>query len=116
MDAVNLTLRPVELDPINGSGLLAPADEHADGADRRTLTEVTPREEALAEAGVIALEGDPPKDRYDAMDREALQKALDAHDPPLTAERADGRTDREPTLEDLRHTLRVADITNGGDA
>jgi hypothetical protein len=54
MEAVNLTLAPVELDPKNGPGTLAPADGSSDDY-RRDLEEVTDREKALADAGTIAL-------------------------------------------------------------
>lgn len=55
MRAVNLTTQPVELDPVNGPGMLAPAVEGSDGTHERELNEATPREHALAEAGIIAL-------------------------------------------------------------
>jgi hypothetical protein len=53
--AINLTTSPVELDPVNGSGMLAPALESSEGAHMRDLEEVTAREHALADAGVIEL-------------------------------------------------------------
>lgn len=68
MKAINLTTEPVELDPVNGPGLLAPALPEYDGAHERDLEEVTAREHALAAAGIIELvdaagrhrEPDPP--------------------------------------------------------
>lgn len=69
MQAVNLTLQPVDLDPENGPGLLAPAVPENDGAHIRDLVKLTPRELALAEAGTIALEGDPPEEQ-DPTDQE----------------------------------------------
>jgi hypothetical protein len=53
--AINLTTAPVELDPANGPGMLAPALESSEGAHERDLVEVTDREHALAAAGQIAL-------------------------------------------------------------
>lgn len=53
--AVNLTTAPVELDPVNGPGMLAPALESSEGAHARELEKVTDREHALAAAGQIAL-------------------------------------------------------------
>lgn len=113
MRAVNLTTRPVELDPVNGAGLLAPAIPESDGAHARDLVEVTPREQALADARVIALEGEPTSDRYDDMDREALE--AEAAERGVEVKRADGRTDLPPKESELRYALRVADST-GGDA
>lgn len=55
MKAINLTLSPVELAPVNGPGMLRAADEHSDGEHERELEEVTEREEALARAGAILL-------------------------------------------------------------
>lgn len=55
MKAVNLTLSPVELAPVNGPGMLLAADELSDGGHERELEEVTDREQALARAGTIAL-------------------------------------------------------------
>jgi hypothetical protein len=55
MRAINLTLQPVELAPVNGAGLLAPATEDSEGRHERELEEVTEREEALARAGTIML-------------------------------------------------------------
>jgi hypothetical protein len=53
--AINLTLSPVELAPINGAGLLLPADDQSDGGHERDLKEPTEREYALARAGTVAL-------------------------------------------------------------
>lgn len=77
--AVNLTLQPVELDPVNGPGMLAPAVPESDGAHERDLEETTDREEALADAGVIALmdaagrerHPDPPPDTGDTTGGES---------------------------------------------
>lgn len=55
MKAVNLTMQHVELAPVNGAGTLAPAIPESDGAHERELGEVTEREQALADAGTIAL-------------------------------------------------------------
>lgn len=55
MRAINLTLQPVELAPVNGPGLLAAATDDSDGAHERDLEEVTTREESLARAGTIML-------------------------------------------------------------
>lgn len=55
MRAINLTTAPVELDPVNGPGMLAPALESSEGAHERDLEETTDRERGLADAGVIAL-------------------------------------------------------------
>lgn len=55
MKAVNLTLSPVELAPVNGAGLLAAADDASEGRHERKLEQVTDREVALARAGTIAL-------------------------------------------------------------
>ena len=61
--AVNLSLRPVELDPENGPGVLWPATDDAEGRDRRELKKVTDREKSLANAGTIALEDDNGRKR-----------------------------------------------------
>ena len=113
MQAVNLTLEPVELDPVNGPGLLAPAIPESDGAHVRELKEVTRRESDLSDAGVIALEGEASSDRYDALDREALQTEADGRG--LTVAREDGRDDLPPTANELRPALRAADANPGGD-
>mgnify|MGYP000380232398 CR=1 FL=1 len=55
MKAVNLTTSSVELDPVNGPGMLAPAVPESEGAHERELVETTARERALADAGTIAL-------------------------------------------------------------
>lgn len=56
MRAVNLTMRPVELAPVNGPGMLAAATDDSGGAHERDLEEVTARERGLADAGVIELQ------------------------------------------------------------
>lgn len=56
MKAINLTMSPVELDPVNGPGTLAPATDDSDGAHERDLEEVTARERGLADAGIIELQ------------------------------------------------------------
>lgn len=56
MRAINLTMRPVELDPVNGPGTLAPASDDSDGQHARDLKEVTDRERGLADAGIIELQ------------------------------------------------------------
>lgn len=55
MRAINLTLSPVELAPVNGPGMLAAATDDSDGRHERDLEEVTAREESLARAGTILL-------------------------------------------------------------
>jgi hypothetical protein len=76
--AVNLTAGPVELDPINGPGMLAPATEDSDGLHERELVEVTARERGLADAHVIAL--------LDSAGRRRNP------DPPAAPDPADGGT------------------------
>jgi hypothetical protein len=105
--AVNLTTSTVELDPVNGPGLLAPAVPESDGAHERDLVEVTDRERALAEAGTIALEGEATKDRYDGMDRRVLEREATKREVEVTRE--DGRADLPPTEDDYRRALRLAD-------
>ncbi len=61
MKAINLSMRPVQLAPVNGPGMLAPATEDSDGKHIRELAEVTDRERGLAEAGTILLDGPKPK-------------------------------------------------------
>lgn len=56
MKAINLSMRPVQLAPVNGPGMLAPATEDSDGLHERDLDEVTDRERGLAAAGIILLE------------------------------------------------------------
>lgn len=56
MKAINLSMGWVQLAPVNGPGMLAPATEDSDGAHERDLEEVTDRERALAAAGTIMLE------------------------------------------------------------
>lgn len=111
MRATNLTLAAVELDPVNGPGLLLPADEDSDGGHVRDLAEVTDREKALEAAGTIALDGEPTRDRYDDMEREALDAEISRRE--MTVERADGRTDRPVPLGELRTALRLHDTTGG---
>lgn len=114
MKAVNLTLQPVELDPVNGGGLLLPAVPESDGEHVRELVELTDRERALADAGTIMLEGDPPSpDAYDRMDRDRL--LAEAERRGLEVQREDGRTDLPPKESELRHALRVADVNPGGE-
>lgn len=60
MRAINLSMRPVQLAPVNGPGMLAPATEDSDGAHERELEEVTNRERALETAGTIALAKSKP--------------------------------------------------------
>lgn len=111
MKATNLTLQPVLLDPVNGPGMLAAA---VDGETEhvRELVEVTDRERALAEGGVILLEGEPPSDKYDRMDRKRLEADAKRREVPVTRE--DGRSDLEPTEDEYRRALRLADA-NGGE-
>lgn len=73
MKAVNLTSQPIELDPENGPGMLAPALPEYDGAHERELTTTTDRERALAVAGLIGL--------YDSKGRE---QHPDPPDPPAS--------------------------------
>lgn len=63
MKAINLSMRPVQLDPVNGPGMLAAATEDSDGAHIRELAEVTDRERALETAGTIALAKSKPTTR-----------------------------------------------------
>lgn len=112
MKAINLTTHTVELDPVNGGGLLLPAVPESEGAHERELVELTDREKALADAGTIALVGEPPEDRYDRMDRKALER--DAAKRKVTVTRGDGRSDLDPTEDEYRRALRLAD-TNGGE-
>jgi hypothetical protein len=70
--AINLTTEPVELDPVNGPGMLAPALESSEGAHERDLEEVTDREHALAAAGVIEL-----------VDAAGRHRTPDPPDPPV---------------------------------
>lgn len=113
MKAVNLTLSPVELAPVNGPGMLRPADDYSDGEHERELAELTDRERALERAGTIALVGESPSpDTYDGMEREALEAEVASRE-GLTVTREDGRTDRPVPLNELRHALRVHDTTGG---
>lgn len=107
MKAINRTASPVELDPVNGPGLLAPALPEYDGEHVRELVEVTDRERGLEEAGTILLDGDPSEDRYDGMDRDALK--AEAAEREVEVSRKDGRTDIDPTENEYRRALRVAD-------
>jgi hypothetical protein len=111
MRAINLTAAPVELDPVNGGMLPAPVDDSDDHV--RELVEVTEHEEALERAGVILLDGEPTSDRYDPMDREALEAEVAERE--LTVTREDGREDLPPKESELRRALRVADTTGDVD-
>lgn len=53
---MNLTTQPVELDEVNGGGLLFPHVEGETGHERE-LTKVTARERDLEAAGLIELVG-----------------------------------------------------------
>jgi hypothetical protein len=113
VQAVNLTTSPLELDPVNGPGMLAAAVESSDGEHVRELVEYTDREKALVEAGLLAVDGAPEDDRYDGLDRDALQAEADERG--LAVEREDGREDLPPKESELRHALRVADTTGGAE-
>jgi hypothetical protein len=74
--AVNLTMSPVELAPVNGPGMLAPATDDSGGAHERDLEEVTAREHGLAAAGIIELQDSAGRRR--------------SPDPPAAPAREDG--------------------------
>lgn len=78
MRAINLTMQAVELDPVNGPGMLAPASDDSGGRHARDLEEVTDRERALADAGIIELQDSAGRRRNP--------------DPPAAPAREDGES------------------------